>query len=46
MIDHNDPSHVYHPRRNPSGCDKFYCLRRFRKIYYWTHWRPRGGWAS
>ena len=34
MTDHNDPKHVYHERRNPSGCDKFYCLRRYRPLYY------------
>lgn len=44
MDGHDGRAHVYHKRRNPSGCDKFYCLRRYRPVYYLLHWRPIGGW--
>lgn len=27
--EHDDPRHIYHTVFNPSGCDKFYCLKRF-----------------
>lgn len=31
---------VYHPKLNPSGCDKFYCLQHFNTVYYYRHfWR-------
>ena len=35
MTAHKGRHHCYHARRNPSGCDKFYCLRRYRPFYYW-----------
>lgn len=31
--DHDDPRHIYHTVFNPSGCDKFYCLKRFDAPY-------------
>lgn len=31
--DHDDPRHIYHTVFNPSGCDKFYCLKRFDATY-------------
>jgi hypothetical protein len=45
-MNHDGRRHVYHKRRNPSGCTKFYCYRRYRPIYYWLRWRPRGGWRT
>lgn len=51
-MNHDDPQHVYSPS-NPSGCDKFYCLRRFKvKRHGWTWYRCscqvliRSRWAS